>query len=151
KWTGGAKGENKGVLMTVFVQDRQMQIITGYGAEAQLTDAISNRIRTEQVAPAFRKEQYAAGIRAAITTIEATLEGNPPPPRKASKRPRAGVIILVAFLVLIVISRILQNAARAPATLSRRRRIQRLPWWWGGFGGGLGGGGCWGGEVRGRG
>jgi uncharacterized protein len=153
-WKVGSKEKNNGVLMAVYVKDRQFQIITGYGVEPELTDAMSNRIRIEQIGPAFRAGKYAEGISAAISTIEKTISSNAlPPSSRKSKRPSlpSGLVILLVFIFLAIVSRVLQGVARTPATISGRRGTRRIPWWWwmggggGGFGGGTFGGGGWGG------
>ena len=44
QWRIGKKGEDNGVLLTIFIAEHQVRIETGYGLEAHLTDAVSSRI-----------------------------------------------------------------------------------------------------------
>lgn len=61
-WEIGKKGKDNGVLVMVSKGDRRVEIETGYGIEAILPDArVGKIIRTEMI-PAFKQEDYEAGI-----------------------------------------------------------------------------------------
>ena len=52
-----------------------MRIEVGYGLESQITDARAGRIIREIMAPAFKRQEYAKGIRNAINEINKYLDG----------------------------------------------------------------------------
>ena len=60
QWKPGAKGKDNGVVFLVAVDDREMQILTGYGVEGALPDGKVGEIRDRLVVPAFRAGDYAA-------------------------------------------------------------------------------------------
>lgn len=85
-WGIGQKGKNNGVLFLIAKNDRKMRIHTGYGLEARLTDALSDRIMRNEVRPEFRNNQWYNGIDRAMTSIVQAVRGE----YKADARPAAG-------------------------------------------------------------
>jgi len=71
---GKAKNDN-GVLLLVARDDRKMRIEVGYGLEGALTDAQSWYIIDDIMKPAFREENYYAGIDQAVDKIIAAAQG----------------------------------------------------------------------------
>lgn len=83
RWGLGKKGTDNGILMLVAVNDRKMQILTGYGVEGVLPDAALKRIIVEDITPYFKKGDYAGGITAGINRIEERLQADPDVLRQA--------------------------------------------------------------------
>ncbi len=75
KWKLGKKGKDNGVLLLIAVDDHKMRIEVGQGLEGVLTDAQSNRITRNEIAPNFRRGNYDAGVLAAITAMEKAIGG----------------------------------------------------------------------------
>ena len=72
-WKPGAKGKDNGVVFLVAVKDHQMFILTGYGVEGVLPDGKVGAIRDQLVRPAFRRGDYAGGIRAGTEAMAAII------------------------------------------------------------------------------
>lgn len=69
-------GENdNGVLLLVAVDDHKMRIEVGQGLEGVLTDATSNRIIRDEMAPQFRSSNYDAGVTAGVNAIIGAIGG----------------------------------------------------------------------------
>ncbi|MBI3219289.1 MAG: TPM domain-containing protein [Bacteroidetes bacterium] len=75
KWKLGSKKNDNGVLLLIAVDDHKMRIEVGQGLEGALTDAHSNRIIRNEMAPEFRRGDYDAGVLAAIISIKAAIRG----------------------------------------------------------------------------
>lgn len=69
KWKLGTKNNDNGVLILVAVDDHKMRIEVGHGLEGVLTDALCNRIIRNEMAPAFRQNDFDAGISAAVAAV----------------------------------------------------------------------------------
>src|SRR6185369_15906541 len=69
KWKLGQKEKDNGVLLLIAVDDHKMRIEVGQGLEGVLTDALSNRIIRNEIAPNFRRGDYDAGVLSAIDAI----------------------------------------------------------------------------------
>lgn len=61
-WGIGGKENNNGILLFVSINDREMRIHTGYGAEGFLPDVMASRIIRNVLAPAFRERDYYGGV-----------------------------------------------------------------------------------------
>ena len=74
-WGIGQKNKDNGVLILAAMEDRRMTIITGYGVEGALPDAICKRIIELKLKPAFKSQQYYQGLDAAVTEIMQRTKG----------------------------------------------------------------------------
>lgn len=77
QWKLGSAKQDNGLLIAIAVNDRRMQILTGYGLEGVIPDIIANRIINQQITPYFKQAQYAQGINAGLTEIERILNLDP--------------------------------------------------------------------------
>src|SRR5882724_6341891 len=82
QWGIGKKGKDNGVLILVAPNEHKTRIEVGYGLEPVLTDGMCGQIIREQMLPAFRANQYASGLFAAVTEIQTVLGGGSLPPPK---------------------------------------------------------------------
>lgn len=84
-WKIGRKGVGDGVLIIVALQDHKARIDVARSLEGAIPDAVAKRIVTESLAPAFKQNNYADGLAAALTQIDQRLRteaasGALPPP-----------------------------------------------------------------------
>ncbi len=107
---GGSRENSNGVLLYVAQQDRKVRIITGYGAEGFLPDALAKRIIDEIITPNFRQNQYYRGLDRATSAIMELGQGEysnegPQQPRDAKGGIPAMLVIVVIILLLIIFSK----------------------------------------------
>ncbi|WP_347473876.1 TPM domain-containing protein [Acinetobacter thermotolerans] len=76
-WQLGSAKRDNGLLMTIAVNDRRIQILTGYGLEGILPDIVVGRIINDRITPYFKQGQYAQGIDAGLAEIERILNLDP--------------------------------------------------------------------------
>ena len=77
KWQLGDEDIDDGLLIVVAVNDRDIYILTGYGLEGVMPDAAVSRIIREDITPAFKQNNYAAGLSAGINRLESRLTADP--------------------------------------------------------------------------
>lgn len=145
QWKPGDAKRDNGVVFLVATDDRELQILTGYGVEGPLPDGRVGEIRDRLVVPAFRAGDYARGIADATTTMAALiaadagvqLTGVPQPQRRRAPSGGGGIGLLVLVILVILVLNMM-GGGRGGGPGMRRRR--------GGFGGPiiLGGGGGFG-------
>lgn len=162
-WKIGQEGVNNGVLLIVAPNERKVRIEVGRGLEPQLTDAMSSLIVQNALLPAFRRGDWAGGIRAGVRDIIDVLQGDADAVKdrlaKGTKRSAQGpdwetLIPLVIWLAIVgfIIYQQYRAVRSAPASASGRRRsgfpddrrviiIPGGSGHWGGSGGGFGSGG----------
>lgn len=85
KWKLGSAKQDNGLLMAIAINDRRIQILTGYGLEGVLPDIITSRIIRNQITPYFKQAQYAQGIDAGLAEIEKILNMDPETAQKAAQ------------------------------------------------------------------
>ena len=111
--TVGGKKVDDGALLLIAKADHRIRIEVGYGLEGVLTDAMSNRIISETIAPAFREGNFYEGIDAGVGQMMKLIEGEPlPPPEHAwqSGRHGSGGNILPQLLFAVLIGSVLLRA-----------------------------------------
>ena len=77
QWQLGSAKRDNGLLMAIAVNDRRIQILTGYGLEGVIPDIVASRIIRNQITPYFQQRQYAQGIQAGLNEIERVLNLDP--------------------------------------------------------------------------
>jgi len=90
-WKVGQAGKNNGVVLFVFIQDRKMRIQVGPGLTNKLPDAFCKRVLDEKLTPAFRRGEYAQGVRAAVDAVIHATEpkaADPPPTKTQAPPPK---------------------------------------------------------------
>ena len=74
-WKIGQKGKDNGVILLIIPNDRVLRIEVGYGLEGVIPDAYANQIIVNVLKPAFRKENYAAGLEKATDILMLAARG----------------------------------------------------------------------------
>lgn len=75
KWKVGQRGKDNGVILSIFIQDRQMRIEVGYGLEGALPDALAGQIITREISPAFKEGKMSEGITLGVNAIMQAIQG----------------------------------------------------------------------------
>lgn len=104
-WKIGRLAVGDGVLIVVAKDDRKLRIEVAKALEGALPDLTARRIITETITPAFRANDYAGGLNAAIDRIDAAIggEGLPEPlPQGGANRGASGFDLqdLVMFMFI---------------------------------------------------
>lgn len=68
-WGIGQKDKNNGVVIVLAPQLRKVGISNGYGIEAILSDAATQKIIDEQMIPEFKNNNYFGGLRKGLLSI----------------------------------------------------------------------------------
>jgi uncharacterized protein len=168
-WGLGEKGKDNGVLLLVAPNEHKVDIATGYGAGAYMTDAMSGLIIREAILPHFKQNppDYGGGIEAGADAIIKQMSLSPDQAEKnlaAAQQEQqqhqhsSGGGLPVFFWLMIMGFVVLSHFRRGYGRRYRTRGGGLSPWvmlWglnalnrgsrWGGGGGGFGGGGSFGG------
>ena len=68
-WQIGTNEKSNGVLIAIFIDDREFRIHTGYGLEGALPDLLTKRIQDEVMRPKFKTNDYYDGINQGIDKL----------------------------------------------------------------------------------
>ena len=104
-WGIGRKGKDNGLLVLVAIKEHQVRIHTGYGLEGAVPDALAKRITSSTMAPAFKQNQYYAGLDRGTDQLIALAKGeykaDPADAQRRTRRSRDGSGSGVGFWVII--------------------------------------------------
>lgn len=90
-WKIGRRDVGDGLLFVVALDDRRLRIAPAKTLEGAIPDVLARRIIDQVVTPAFRRGDYAGGIRAGLEHLQARIEGEELPlPEAGSGRPSPG-------------------------------------------------------------
>lgn len=97
---GGASDNGLGVLLVL--DQRTIEIVTGYGLEGDLPDAIVNRVINNYMLPLFRDGDWDGGMVGGIDVISEILNGRTPEDiASGGADPLIITMVLVALFVII--------------------------------------------------
>jgi len=154
-WGIGKKGEDKGVLVMLAVQERRVRIETGYGVEGVLPDGLVGSILDRYVVPQLRQNRFDEGLFNAVAAVgqvlardagvELTGTGQSPAAQRHGASGRRGG--LLPFIPLIVIALLL--CTRTGRSMLPLLLLMSLSGGRGGYGGGGFSGGGFGGGFGG--
>lgn len=106
KWGVGGKDDRNGVVILIKPKNAtkgQAFIATGYGLEGALPDAICRRIVDSRMIPEFKRNDYYAGIVAALKVIKPIAAGEYSKEQFEDDEDTDMIIGLIIFAVLFVI------------------------------------------------
>lgn len=114
EWGIGQKGKDNGLLILVATNDRQARIEVGYGLEGDITDLQAGNIIRQVMIPAFKNNDYAAGISGAVDAVAGILSKSPEAAQYSEPAPETGnwnvnfpAIFFIGFILLNALARIL--------------------------------------------
>jgi uncharacterized protein len=128
KWKLGQKEKDNGALLLIVVDDHKMRIEVGQGLEGVLTDALSNRIIRNEIAPAFRRGDYDAGVMAGILGIIKAIGGEYSNDSKASSDHTWIAIAIMAvlfFIVVLIVSFVREFRSKEPVIASAKKKFSK--------------------------
>ncbi|MGJ8684601.1 MAG: TPM domain-containing protein [Nonlabens sp.] len=156
KWGIGQAQEDNGIVLLLAVDDRKVDISTGYGIEYRMTDLMSERIINRVMIPQFKSGNYYAGLNQGADAIFQALNGEFKETRDFSQEEFPwqvliffGVVLL--FIILSASKNNRNNGGRGGGSPSLLDIIILSNMGRGSMGGGFGGGGFGGGSSSGGG
>jgi uncharacterized protein len=112
-WGIGKKGEDKGVLILLAVQERRIRIETGFGVEGVLPDGLVGSLLDRYVVPLLKENRYEEGLFNAMAATgqilakdagtELTGRIQAPADRRSTTGQRASPLSLLPLLIIFVI------------------------------------------------
>jgi len=156
KWGIGQEGKNNGILILTAVNERKVNITTGYGMEGVVPDAIAKRITEYTLKPNYRNGNYYQGLNEATSFIIDVASGQYKADPKDNEGGDSPIFfwLIIGFLVLIVLINLRKRGGGGrggggmrtlggpffPPVVFGDFSGGRGPFGGGGFGGGGGGG-----------
>jgi len=146
-WGVGQKKLSNGASLFLFVQDHKMRIQTGYGLEGALPDITCVRIQDDEMAPYFKRGDYAGGLRAGVDAMIAAAKGEYKGTGRTVKEQHneeSSDVVDWIFVIIFLLIFFSSFFRRTRGVMYNSGGIGSYGGWFLGGGGG-GGGGGWGG------
>jgi uncharacterized protein len=91
-WKVGRRDVGDGLVIIVAKNDRRVNIEVARTLEGAIPDVLAGRIINEQIKPAFKANDYAGGLNAAIDRIDKSIAGEalPAPDAKSARAKQRG-------------------------------------------------------------
>ncbi len=103
EWGIGDEKKDNGILIYIAFDDRRMGIVTGYGVEGFLPDAIAKRIVDQVLRPAFRQGAYYQGLNQATDVIFQLGNGEYVADRNNNESEEIPFLFIVLFFLVLFI------------------------------------------------
>ncbi|MEN0002831.1 MAG: TPM domain-containing protein [Bacteroidota bacterium] len=106
KWRPGTAEEDNGILLYVAKEERKVRIVTGYGTEGFLPDAMARRIIDNVIIPEFRNGNFYGGLDRATDAIMELGRGDYPDidqPRQQPDAEGGPPIFLILFIIILIL------------------------------------------------
>jgi uncharacterized protein len=120
---GGQANKDNGVVILVAVNDRDVNISTGYGMEGAMPDITAKNIIENDIVPQFRTGNYYRGLDNATTSIMRAAAGEYQAPANYRSRGPGGLSIgkiIIAIFIIIFIMSFFGGGGRGGGFMSRR-------------------------------
>lgn len=121
-WGVGDVEKDRGALIVVARNEREVRIEVGYGLEPVLTDAAASSIIRNIITPAFKNGDYAGGFSSALDAIGKLIAGDPSAVSPVSGNQSSSRINYSALFYFIIFG--------VPWLISSMARTRS--WWFGG-------------------
>lgn len=129
KWGVGRKDTDNGLGIMLVIDQGAIEILTGYGLEGDLPDALAKRVINNYMIPAFRNKDWDGGMTAGVEAIKDILEGAVPEDLQAETGGSGGWVIIAAlamllFIPVIVVLMVALLSNRCPRC--KKRKLKRV-------------------------
>ncbi len=108
-WGVGGKKNNNGVVLLISVEDRKLNIATGYGVEGALPDITCKHIIDDEIVPHFKGKDYYRGVSNGANAIVQAVKGEYSIKRDTNNVNVGGsskfIFIFIVIIVFLILSR----------------------------------------------
>lgn len=117
KWGVGKAKNDNGLVVLLVTDQRCIQMVTGYGLEGHLPDAICKRIQLNDMIPFLKDNRWNEGMVSGVRAICARLDGSMT--NDGEEEDASIVTVFFAFVLLFLLAFILiyigaRNASKCP-------------------------------------
>lgn len=103
KWGIGKKKSDNGLLILFVMDQHKVRFATGYGIEGTMTDAMSKRIQTQYMVPAFKRSDWNKGMVDGVRATAKVLDGSMEPEAADNDTDTGDILFSIGIIVGIVL------------------------------------------------
>lgn len=117
KWGIGKAKNNNGLLILFVMDQHKVRFATGYGIEGTMTDAMSKRIQTQYMVPAFKRSDWNKGMVDGVRAAAKVLDGSMEPEAADDDTETSDILFSIGIMIGVIllamfVSSIMQRCPR---------------------------------------
>lgn len=125
KWGIGKKKSDNGLLILFVMDQHKVRFATGYGIEGTMTDAMSKRIQTQYMVPAFKRSDWNKGMVDGVRATAKVLDGSMEPEAADSDTDTDDILFSIGIIVGIVLLAMFVSSIKQRCPKCRKRSAMK--------------------------
>ena len=103
KWGIGKKKTDSGLLILFVMDQHKVRFATGYGIEGTMTDAMSKRIQTQYMVPAFKRSDWDKGMVDGVRAAAKVLDGSMEPEAAGDDTETSDILFSIGIMIGVIL------------------------------------------------
>lgn len=125
KWGIGKKKSNNGLLILFVMDQHKVRFSTGYGIEGTMTDAMSKRIQTQYMVPAFKQSDWNKGMVDGVRAAAKVLDGSMEPEAADSDTDTSDLLFSIGIIIGVILLAMFVSSIKQRCPKCRKRSAMK--------------------------
>lgn len=125
KWGIGKKKSDNGLLILFVMDQHKVRFATGYGIEGTMTDAMSKRIQTQYMVPAFKRSDWNKGMVDGVRATAKVLDGSMEPEAADSDTDTSDLLFSIGIIVGVILLAMFVSSIKQRCPKCRKRSAMK--------------------------
>ena len=125
KWGIGKKKSDNGLLILFVMDQHKMRFATGYGIEGTMTDAMSKRIQTQYMVPAFKRSDWNKGMVDGVRAAAKVLDGSMEPEAADDDTETSDILFSIGIMIGVILLAMFVSSIKQRCPKCRKRSAMK--------------------------
>lgn len=125
KWGIGKKKSDNGLLILFVMDQHKVRFATGYGIEGTMTDAMSKRIQTQYMVPAFKRSDWNKGMVDGVRATAKVLDGSMEPEAADSDTETSDLLFSIGIIIGVILLAMFVSSIKQRCPKCRKRSAMK--------------------------
>lgn len=125
KWGIGKKESDNGLLILFVMDQHKVRFATGYGIEGTMTDAMSKRIQTQYMVPAFKQSDWNKGMVDGVRATAKVLDGSMKPEAADSDTDTSDLLFSIGIIIGVILLAMFVSSIKQRCPKCRKRSAMK--------------------------
>lgn len=125
KWGIGKAKSNNGLLILFVMDQHKVRFATGYGIEGTMTDAMSKRIQTQYMAPAFKRSDWNKGMVDGVRAAAKVLDGSMEPEAADDDTETSDILFSIGIMIGVILLAMFVSSIKQRCPKCRKRSAMK--------------------------
>lgn len=125
KWGIGKKKSDNGLLILFVMDQHKVRFATGYGIEGTMTDAMSKRIQTQYMVPAFKLSDWNKGMVDGVRATAKVLDGSMEPEAAGDDTDTGDLLFSIGIIIGVILLAMFVSSIKQRCPKCRKRSAMK--------------------------